>query len=197
MQKKKKKKNCILVSKNYKKLEIYIYWTFALVPSNVWIFPKWIKKLNLLFTTWSKQNKRKKWMEWKCVYIYSIPPPQVGCDTRSIFKWRSADLNTEFSFSLTGCLIKAKEPSLYYYLLIAEARRDGFMPFLRALVWSQTQTALSRIWTWYVKFISWDDKHHTTSASMNLLLSLLKKKVSLERNKLTSFWYQFHYSVKL
>ena len=33
-----------------------------------------------------------------------------------IFKWRNAGLNLEVSFSQTGCLIKAKEPKLSYYL---------------------------------------------------------------------------------
>ena len=33
-----------------------------------------------------------------------------------IFKWSKADLNLEFSFSETGCLIKAKELGHSYYL---------------------------------------------------------------------------------
>ena len=43
-----------------------------------------------------------------------------------------------FYFSKTGYLIKAKEPSLPYYLPI-------FMPFSRTLVQSEKQTASSRI----------------------------------------------------
>ena len=35
-------------------------------------------------------------------------------------------------------LPKLKKPSLTYYLSIAGERTDGFMPFLRAFVWSET-----------------------------------------------------------
>ena len=33
------------------------------------------------------------------VFIYLIPPPWVECDTISISKWNTTDLNAEFSFS--------------------------------------------------------------------------------------------------
>ena len=46
--------------------------------------------------------------------------------------------------SATGCCTKAKEPSLSYYLLIA-GRRNGFLPFSKALVERETQTTLSSI----------------------------------------------------
>ena len=36
----------------------------------------------------------------------------AGCDTRSFFKQNIAGLNSEFFFSYTGCLTKAKETSL-------------------------------------------------------------------------------------
>ena len=41
---------------------------------------------------------------------------------------------------------KAKEHSLPYYSLIALRRADRFMPFLRALAYSETKTFSSRIW---------------------------------------------------
>ena len=44
--------------------------------------------------------------------------------TRSIFKWSTAGLNSEFSFQ-NGCLTKEKEPSLHYYLHIAGRRKDS------------------------------------------------------------------------
>ena len=31
--------------------------------------------------------------------IHLTPPPKAGCITRSIFKWRKAGLNSEFSIS--------------------------------------------------------------------------------------------------
>ena len=33
------------------------------------------------------------------VFIHPTPPSQAGCDTRSIFKHSTADLNSEYSFS--------------------------------------------------------------------------------------------------
>ena len=67
------------------------------------------------------------------VSLYSTPSLQAGCDIQSIFKGSTAGLNSESSFSKTGCPFKAKENSLLYYLLIAVGeRRDGFLLFLRA-----------------------------------------------------------------
>ena len=38
--------------------------------------------------------------------------------TKGNFKQSTSGSNSEFSFSLTGCLTKVKEPSLLYYLPI-------------------------------------------------------------------------------
>ena len=54
-----------------------------------------------------------------CVLYLPNPSARTGYDTRSIFKRSLTGLNSEFSFSLTSCLTKAKEPSLSYYLPIA------------------------------------------------------------------------------
>ena len=50
--------------------------------------------------------------------IFTNPSARAGYDTRSIFKWSLTGLNSEFSFSKTSCLTKAKESSLPYYLLV-------------------------------------------------------------------------------
>ena len=52
-----------------------------------------------------------------------LPTPSHGQDvTQGQFFRRSLKgLNSEFSFCYTGCLTKAKEPSLPYYLPIAGA----------------------------------------------------------------------------
>ena len=50
------------------------------------------------------------------VSIYLNPPPWAGCDTRSILKKNKASLNSDLSFTKTGCLIKAKETYLPCYL---------------------------------------------------------------------------------
>ena len=53
------------------------------------------------------------------VCIYPTPLQWVGCHSRSIFfKQGTTGLNSEFSFSYSGCLTKAKEPSLPYNLPI-------------------------------------------------------------------------------
>ena len=96
--------------------------------------------------------------------VYPTPPPWAGCNTRSIFKWNKAGLNLEFSFLLTDCLAKAKEPSLSYYLSLVVEKRDRFMSFLRALAWREKQTASLKIWTLHTKFISYNDNNHATHA---------------------------------
>ena len=83
--------------------------------------------------------KKKSGNLLKVLHICRTSLAQVRCDTRSIFKWYKAGLNTEFSFFYTGCLINVKEPSLPYYLLIVEKRTYWFMPFPRALEWTEMQ----------------------------------------------------------
>ena len=48
-----------------------------------------------------------------------------------IGKRSKGGLNSEFSFSETGYLIKATEHNMPYYLPIARGRTDGFIPFPR------------------------------------------------------------------
>ena len=52
---------------------------------------------------------------------------------------------------ITGCYVNVKKPSLPYYLSITRQGTVGFMLFPRALVKSEIQTALSRIWL--VRFV--------------------------------------------
>ena len=103
------------------------------------------------------------------VYTY-LPNPstQAGYDTRSIFKLSLTGLNSEFSFSLTCCLTKAKEPSLLYYLLIAGGRIIGFIPFQQVLVLCEMQSVLSRIWTRVAVSISYDDNKYTMGTSTSV-----------------------------
>ena len=60
------------------------------------------------------------------IYVFTNSPARVGCDTRSVFKRSSTTLNSEFSFSKTGCYGKVKEP---FYLSVPEGRIIGFVPF--------------------------------------------------------------------
>ena len=93
------------------------------------------------------------------------PSTRAGHDTMSILKW---SLNSEFSFK-TGCLTKAEEPSLPYYLPIAGGRIIGFIPFPRVLVLCEMQSLSSRIWTCVSVSISYDNNLYTTGTSINLL----------------------------
>ena len=76
---------------------------------------------------------------------YLTLPRLVWSDITLYFKWGTAGLNLELSFSKTGCLSKTKELQsalLFYYI------RDlniGFIVFLRALAWSKTQQARPNI----------------------------------------------------
>ena len=58
----------------------------------------------------------------------------LGFLFRSIFKQSLTSLNSDFSFSKTSFFTKAEEPSLPFYLPIAEGRIIGFKPFPRVLV---------------------------------------------------------------
>ena len=51
-------------------------------------------------------------------YVLLTSPPPVGCNT--IFMQSIASLNSEFSFSKTGCHIKAQELCLHSYLTITD-----------------------------------------------------------------------------
>ena len=59
------------------------------------------------------------WIDMLFVYV-----PQK-CDTWSVFKWSTAGLNPEFSFSEISYLTQPKEPSMS----IVEGRICGFIIF--------------------------------------------------------------------
>ena len=98
------------------------------------------------------------------IYIYSTPLPRVGCDKRSILIRNIVDFNKEFSFSLSGCPIKANESILPYHLLIIGKRTEGFMPFTRVLARSGAQTAPYRIWNRVTDSIYYDDNRYSERA---------------------------------
>ena len=69
-------------------------------------------------------------------------------------------LNSEFAFSQTGYLTRAKEPNLPDYLTVSEERIIWIMPFPRVFALCEMQTASLRIWTCVTLFISY---HHTVA----------------------------------
>ena len=99
-----------------------------------------------------------------CVSVSWFGCAQAGCDTRSIFKQSLTGLDSEFSFSWTGCLTKAKESSLPYYL--AGGKIIRFIHFSWVLELCQMQSALTRIWTRVAVFISYNNNHYTMSTSV-------------------------------
>ena len=54
-----------------------------------------LDRMHLLFT-------QVHFLFWQLGQVGGQYTTQTGCDTRSIFKWRTAGLNAEFSFSLTS-----------------------------------------------------------------------------------------------
>ena len=106
--------------------------------------------------------KLLKWPTCNLWTIKCICPtflPWTGWDIRSIFKQSKAGLDLEFFFSKISCLTKAKESSLPYYLPMDGGRRDGFMLFFKVLMQSETQTALSRVWTQIADSSFYDNCH--------------------------------------
>ena len=69
----------------------------------------------------------------RTLFVFTNPSARAGYNTRSIFKQSLTGLNSEFSFSLSSCIIKAKEPSLPYYLPIGGGRIIEFIPFPSAM----------------------------------------------------------------
>ena len=87
-----------------------------------------------------------------CMYL-SNPSPMSKMWHKVNFLSGKKLVWIQFSFSLSGCLTKAKEPTLHYYLPIAGKRTGS----------SEMQTALSRIWTRVTNSISEDDYSYTKS----------------------------------
>ena len=87
---------------------------------------------------------------------------QAKCNTRYISTWSLTNLNSDFSFSSTGCHTKTKELSLPYYLPTAEERIVGFIPISKVLVLCESidQDLNSTV------SISYNDKHYTIITSI-------------------------------
>ena len=116
-------------------------------------------------------------------YIFTNPSARTGYDTRTIFKQSLTGLNSEFSFSSTSSLTKAKELSLPYYLFIAGGRIIGFIPFPRVLVLCEMQSISSRIWTRIAVSIFNGDNYYTTGRQ-NLKTMIKSKNYSTQRKSL-------------
>ena len=83
-----------------------------------------------------------------------------------------------------GFLTKAKEPSQTYNLPTPVGKTDGFMPFPRVLVWSETQKELSRIWTLVTNSISNNNKRTSNKFQMVNITSIYTSLYSNKNNTL-------------
>ena len=110
----------------------------------------------------SRVKLRKEYHPPLHLDVLGIYQPLRSDAKRSILKRSLTSLNSELSFSLTGCLRLKVDWSLPYYLLIAGERIRGFIPFQRVLVHCEMQSGSSRIWTRIAVSISYDDNHYNT-----------------------------------
>ena len=109
--------------------------------------------------------------------IFTKPPFGQDMTQGQFFKRSLTGLNSEFSSSLTSCLIMAEEPTLSYYFPIAWGRIIGFISFPKVLVLCEMQSVSFRIWTRVVVSFSCEDNHYTTGTSKEyffIVIHLLK-----------------------
>ena len=78
------------------------YWLATIVDR---VESNQIKDSSQLLTTC---NSRLQGLAVTYIYIFPTPPIRARCDAMSNFKRSTTGLNSEFSFSSTGCLTKAK-----------------------------------------------------------------------------------------
>ena len=95
----------------------------------------------------------------------------VECGPKSMFKGsKDAFWIQSFSFSLTSCLTKAKEPSLPYYFIHCKGENRWIPTFPKSN--RETQTTSSRIWNWNSDFIFYGDNRYTNQTTVRYPLKL-------------------------
>ena len=108
------------------------------------------EKIICISSAYLQQNKNQSehlilyFLYSKCVYL-PTPSHRQKVTSGQFLSGVFIGLNSEFSFSLTGCVTKVKEPSLPYYLPIDEGRIIGLIPFPRVLVLREMQSISSKI----------------------------------------------------
>ena len=97
------------------------------------------------------------------IITYTYLPSRPGHDPQSIFK---ASLNQIQRFLLSDRLLCQgyRTQSVLY--------TNGFMPFLRTLERSDTQTTFSMIWTRVSDSVSSDNNHYSTCAELHMYSAL-------------------------
>ena len=107
-------------------------------------------------------GKGKFWIQSRCRYL---PTPLHGQDVTQFLSKGVTGVNLEFSFSLTCCLTKAKEPILSCFLPIAGRRIIKLIPFRKVFVLCEMQSTWSRNWTHVDGSISDAGDHYTTGTA--------------------------------
>ena len=120
--------------------------------------------------------------------IYPSAPPQIRCDTRSIFLAEYSWLEFTFSSSRLLDLIRLKNPGFdtIYRELEVEERRSRFNPFPRALTKMKRKVS-SRICL--AEYCSWNNNQCTKFDSNEVwkllhILNRIYKKLIFTNNKL-------------
>ena len=83
-------------------------------------------------------------IEKRSMYVFSLIPHRYG---KVNSKQSKAGLNSEFSFSKSGCLTEAKEHSLSYYPTHIWSWTDKSMPFERAFAQKWNSNSLVQVLT--------------------------------------------------
>ena len=118
------------------------------------------KKKSVLVSRYDDNCSNVRICEFSCVFVYVFTQPlRTSWIGQSISRGSVTGLNSEFSFSLTDCLSKAREPILPYYLPIAGGRIIVLITFPRVLVPCEMQSASPRIWTRIGMSISSNENH--------------------------------------
>ena len=83
---------------------------------------------------------------------------------------------------------KLKKHILSDHLIISNGIIHGFMIFLGALVWKETQTALSRSWTWLIEFIFYAHKYHAKHTSIYIYIYIYRERERGRERWQTTEW---------
>ena len=123
----------------------------------------------------------------------SYPTARAGCYKGSIIKRSLTGLNSEFSFSKTGCHTKFKEYSLLYYLPMAGGKIVEFLLFPKVIAFTDS----SRIWTQVAVSISNDENHYTTGTSTTSIIHIsiyMSRVILIYMCRVTLIWLSCRYN---
>ena len=124
-------------------------------------------------------SKTRNWTSDVCLYPDS--PPLAGCDSRSIFKWSTCGLNTEFSFK-TCCYCKSKEPSLPVITnkIFHEVKLPTPLPLISNSVVLLLNWFFTKAWVFNLSYYYYTKSKRMKNRLMLSMLIVLKKLKNIE-----------------